>query len=123
MDFIGNIGYLYMIKKGQNQCFVAKMIATLLIPHNVTNLATLKPILDAMFLMKVFMEKKNESLFFFLELFQVYGKSNWPSPVPKTYPRSHTLSRLLNLLIWIIHRLLFLQQPPLHDIYKAKAKI
>ncbi|KAG0760925.1 hypothetical protein G6F62_000371 [Rhizopus arrhizus] len=52
MDFIGNIGYLYMIKKGQNQCFVAKMIATLLIPHNVTNLATLKPILDAMFLMK-----------------------------------------------------------------------
>jgi hypothetical protein len=60
MDFIGNIGYLYMIKKGQNQCLVAKVFATLLIPHNVTNLATLKPTLDAMFRMKVLMKKKKK---------------------------------------------------------------
>ncbi|KAG0174483.1 hypothetical protein DFQ30_004327 [Apophysomyces sp. BC1015] len=53
MDFIGDIGYLCMLKKTKDDYYVAKIISKLLIPHNIANIALLKPTLDVMFRMKV----------------------------------------------------------------------
>lgn len=53
MDFVGNCGCLYMMKKTQELVFIAKPVARLATPYHVDHLSTLKPILNALFQMKV----------------------------------------------------------------------
>lgn len=53
--FIDNVGYLYMIKKGKQQHIITKVVFTLVLPHHVHTLSTLKRTLDTMF--------KNEGMY------------------------------------------------------------
>ncbi|KAI9358823.1 hypothetical protein BD770DRAFT_455357 [Pilaira anomala] len=67
MDFVGNCGCLYMMKKTQEQVFIAKLVARLAIPYHVDHLSALKPTLNALFQMKSFLIDQtrniNETMF------------------------------------------------------------
>ncbi|KAI8884168.1 hypothetical protein K501DRAFT_182893, partial [Backusella circina FSU 941] len=53
MDFVGSCGCLYMMKKTQEQVFIAKPVARLATPYHVDHISALKPTLNALFQMKV----------------------------------------------------------------------
>lgn len=53
MDFVGNSGHLYVMKKTEEGVFIAKPIQTLIIPQQIDHIKTLKSTLNSMFQMKV----------------------------------------------------------------------
>lgn len=53
MDFVGNCGCLYMIKKTQKQISIANPVARLATLYHIDYLSTFKTTLDAIFLMVV----------------------------------------------------------------------
>lgn len=53
MDFVGNCGCLYMMKRTKDQIYISKPIARLAIPYHVDHMNVLKGTLSAMFQMKV----------------------------------------------------------------------
>ncbi|EIE76517.1 hypothetical protein RO3G_01224 [Rhizopus delemar RA 99-880] len=52
MDFVGSFGCLYMIKKTEEQFYIAKPVAKLAIPYNIDQLGGLEQTLSALFQMR-----------------------------------------------------------------------
>jgi hypothetical protein len=58
MDWVGNVGYLYRIEKG-DQVFIASQIDSLIIPENVETFGLFKNTLKNLFKLKYFMTDKS----------------------------------------------------------------
>ncbi|ORE10882.1 hypothetical protein BCV72DRAFT_220652 [Rhizopus microsporus var. microsporus] len=54
MDFIGNVGYLYMLKLTEDGIYVASLLSKLIVPKDLSNLDMFKQTLDYLFKTKVF---------------------------------------------------------------------
>ncbi|KAG1165827.1 hypothetical protein G6F46_012808 [Rhizopus delemar] len=67
MDFVGCFGCLYMLKKTEEQFYIAKLMAKLAIPYHFNQLGALKPTLNVLFQMKSFLIEQarhiNEAMF------------------------------------------------------------
>ncbi|ORX46086.1 hypothetical protein DM01DRAFT_260490, partial [Hesseltinella vesiculosa] len=53
LDFVGNTGILFMVKKTKGKYFITKVMAKLVIPNSISQIGTLQPTLDALLRMKV----------------------------------------------------------------------